>query len=97
MKPKRYAAIVIVTALSSAALPAQDGMPANKEAHRDLMPRHAMLQEMQARQDAEIDQLLAVMNAASGEKKVDAIAAVVTKLVEQRKAMHAKMAALLDR
>ncbi|CAN5751319.1 hypothetical protein BH09VER1_BH09VER1_12160 [soil metagenome] len=97
IKAKRFAIIAIVAALSAAALPAQEEMPANKEAHRELMPMHVMMEEMQARQDAEIDKLLAKMNAATGEKKVDAIAAVVTKLVEQRKIMHAKMAAMLDR
>jgi hypothetical protein len=39
-------------------------------------------------QDAELDKLVTEMNSASADKKVDAIAAVLTKLVEQRKAMH---------
>ena len=47
--------------------------------------------EMKA-QDAELDKLVAAMNSATGEQKVNAIAAVVSKLVEQRKAMHAEMA-----
>lgn len=47
--------------------------------------------EMKA-QNAEVDKLVAAMNSATGEKKVDAIAAVVSKLVEQRKAMEGKMA-----
>ena len=42
-------------------------------------------------QDAELDKLVAEMNSASADKKLDAIAAVVTKLVEQRKAMHEQM------
>jgi hypothetical protein len=42
-------------------------------------------------QDAELDKLVASMNSASSDKKLDAIAAVVTKLVEQRKAMHEGM------
>lgn len=42
-------------------------------------------------QDAELDKLVAEMNSAPSDKKVDAIAAVVTKLVEQRKAMHEGM------
>jgi hypothetical protein len=40
---------------------------------------------------AELDKLVADMNSAPPDKKVDAIAAVVTKLVEQRKAMHERM------
>jgi formate dehydrogenase maturation protein FdhE len=42
-------------------------------------------------QDAELDKLVAEMNSASADKKLDAIAAVLTKLVEQRKAMHEQM------
>jgi hypothetical protein len=42
-------------------------------------------------QDAELDKLVADMNSAPSDKKSDAIAAVVTKLVEQRKAMHEGM------
>jgi hypothetical protein len=42
-------------------------------------------------QDAELDKLVAEMNSAPADKKLDAVAAVVTKLVEQRKAMHEHM------
>ena len=42
-------------------------------------------------QEAELDKLVEDMNNASSDNKVDAIAAVVTKLVEQRKAMHEGM------
>jgi hypothetical protein len=42
-------------------------------------------------QDAELDKLVASVNSASSDKKLDAIAAVVAKLVEQRKAMHEGM------
>ena len=42
-------------------------------------------------QEAELDKLVTDMNSAPSDKKVDAIAAVVTKLVEQRKAMHERM------
>jgi ABC-type glycerol-3-phosphate transport system substrate-binding protein len=39
-------------------------------------------------QDAELDKLINEMNTAAPDKKVDAVAAVLTKLVEQRKAMR---------
>jgi hypothetical protein len=39
-------------------------------------------------QDAEIDKLMAEMNSAPADKKLDAVIAVLTKLVEQRKAMQ---------
>ena len=42
-------------------------------------------------QEAELDKLVADMNSAPSDKKVDAIAAVVTKLVEQHKAVHERM------
>jgi ABC-type glycerol-3-phosphate transport system substrate-binding protein len=38
-----------------------------------------------------LDELIAKMNAATGELKVDQIAAVLTELVAQQKAMHARM------
>ena len=42
-------------------------------------------------QEAELDKLVADMNSAPSDKKVDAIAAVFTKLVEQHKAIHEQM------
>ena len=42
-------------------------------------------------QDAELDKLVAEMNSAPADKKLDAVATVLTKLVEQRKAMHEHM------
>jgi hypothetical protein len=42
-------------------------------------------------QEAELDKLVADMNSAPSDKKIDAIAAAVTKLVEQHKAMHERM------
>jgi hypothetical protein len=51
----------------------------------------AMRQQMAAdikAQDAELEQLVTQMNSASADQKVDAIAAVVNKLVEDRLALH---------
>ena len=47
-------------------------------------------------QDAELDKLVAEMNSSSADKKLDAVAAVVTKLVEQRKAMHEQMQKMMS-
>ena len=47
-------------------------------------------------QDAELDKLVAEMNSASADKKLDAVAAVVAKLVEQRKAMHEQMQKMMS-
>jgi len=49
-----------------------------------------MMAEMQARQQ-KLDDLVAKMNAATGAEKVDAIAAVVNELVEQRGQMRSHM------
>ncbi len=57
----------------------------------------AMRQSMHAEQvsaDAKLNDLVAKMNAASGEKKVDALAAVVSEMVAQRQARHEKMATM---
>ena len=47
-------------------------------------------------QDAELDKLIEQMNSAAPEKKLEAMAAVVTKLVEQRKAMHEQMQKMMS-
>lgn len=55
------------------------------------------MMEIQKAQDAEIDKLVATMNSATGDQRIDAIVAVINKLVEQRRTMHAEMAAHLDK
>ena len=46
--------------------------------------------------DARLDELVAKMNAAQGQAKVDAIAEVVTALVQQHQAMHGNMSAKMS-
>jgi|SRR5262245_59495789 len=48
--------------------------------------RRAMMEQIQER-NKKLDDLVAKMNAAKGEAKVDAIAAVINEMMEQRKAM----------
>ena len=48
-------------------------------------------------QDAELDKLIDEMNSASADKKLDAVAAVLTKLVAQRKAMHEQMQKMMKK
>jgi uncharacterized protein HemX len=52
--------------------------------------KQKMMTEMKT-QDAELTAQVAEMNSAPADKKVDLIAAVVTRIVEQRTAMHARM------
>jgi hypothetical protein len=47
-------------------------------------------------QDAELDKLVAEMTSASTDNKLEAIAAVLIKLVEQRKAMHEQMQKMMS-
>jgi hypothetical protein len=54
-----------------------------------------MMSEMKAA-DAKLDSLVQAMNAAEGAKKTDAIAAVVTALVDERRSMHSSMAAMMN-
>lgn len=66
------------------AKPLQPGM-------QDMMKMHErMMAEMKAA-DSKLDALLKDMNAATGDAKVKAMAAVVDELVQQHKAMHGRM------
>jgi hypothetical protein len=57
----------------------------------DMMKMHEqMMAEMKAG-DAKFDALVKDMNAAAGDAKVNAMAAVVNELVRQHKAMHERM------
>lgn len=99
---KRIIALVTGIALTifATALLAQDPgttPDAAMQRHREMMPLHVKMMEEQKAQDAEIDRLVAEMKSTGGEKRVDAIVAVLVKLIEQRKAMHAEMATHLDK
>jgi hypothetical protein len=59
---------------------------AGAQAQAPAGPQQPMLEQMRARRE-KLDGLVAKMNAATGEAKVDAIAAVVTELVAQHNAM----------
>ena len=58
------------------------------EKSKDWQAKHEkMMAEMKA-MDARLDENLAVMNAAKGDQKVEAMAAVINELVSQRKEMR---------
>ncbi len=52
--------------------------------------RHAMMAEMKA-QDAELTALVAKLKTAPSDQKLDLLTTIVTRLVEQRAAMNARM------
>ena len=77
--------ILTACALLSAASLAQDPGFMQKldgQKHRELMPVHARMMELQKKHDAELKPLLKTMNTADGEKRVDAMIAVIKRLVE---------------
>ena len=76
---KRLAVAVALACMSGSSAGAEE--PEAPE--RPARPRLEQMRENQRK----LDELVAKMNAATGEAKVDAIAAVVTELVAQRKAM----------
>ena len=90
MKTKTILAILVAAALPSAVLFAQG----EQGKMGDMSEMHQKMEAEMKAQDAELDKLVSEMNTATGEKKADAMAAVLSKIVEQRKAMHGNMAGM---
>src|SRR5664279_2066453 len=66
------------------------------ESQQAMLQRHqAMMADLKA-QDAELTAQVAKMNSAPADKKLDLMAAIVTRLVEQRTAMNARMGMMHD-
>lgn len=62
-------------------------------------PRHgdrAMMMKMMEASEVRLDQLVQTMNGASGQKKVDAMAAVINEMVAHRKMMRGHMRQMMD-
>jgi hypothetical protein len=101
MKLTHLVSIIIAATLPASALLAQEehGKMGDmmKGDHAQMAEMHQKMDAEMKAENAELDKLVAAMNSATGEKKVDAIAAVVSKLVEQRKAMHEKRAAMHEK
>ena len=69
----------------------QTAKPATQSSMGDMMKMHEkMMTEMHAA-DGRLDALVKTMNAAAGDAKTNAIAAVVSELVAQHKQMHTHM------
>lgn len=58
---------------------------------KKAMAEHEQMMSRIKAADAELEKLVARMNAAEGNEKVDAIAAVVNAMVEQRRSLRAQM------
>jgi hypothetical protein len=93
------AAVLLMSGFQTAGVPAQANQGQQHEhqapaagAQPDMPGMHArMMADMKAA-DQRLDALVAKMNSASGQAKVDAVAAVVNELVTQRTAMQEMMA-----
>ena len=105
MKTKHAFATLIVASLPLTTIFAED--PGKTETTDQKQQQSSDMMEMKdmgkgpmmsnwKEQDSELDKLVAEMNSAPAEKKLDAVAAFLTKLVEQRKAMHEQMQKMMS-
>jgi len=90
-----YASGAVHAQPSPAAQGAQQGQPAGRGRMGMMGDRQAMMANMQA-QAKKLDDLVAAMNAAGDADKANRVAAVVTELVAQHKAMHARMMTMME-
>ena len=107
MKTTHLLATFIAATLPLAAIIAEDSSKTEttdqkQEQKSDMMGMKGMMGKGEMisnwkEQDAELDKLVTEMNSAPVDKKLDAVAAVLTKLVEQRKAMHEQMQKMMSR
>ena len=75
------------------------GMNGGMKGMGGMMQMQANMKAMQAdmkAMDDELDALVVKMNQASGSEKTDAMAAVITKMAQQRKMTNQKMAAMQE-
>ena len=81
-----------VIATRSITSPAQHGAAIDPQAHDKAMVemRQKMMTKMHAA-DAELDRVVADMNAATGDAKVAAMAGLLTRMVQQQKTMREEM------
>ncbi len=70
------------------------GMMDGKMSEDAMMAHHKEMMAKMAAADARLDELVKTMNAATGSKKTNAVAAVINELVAQRKQMRADMMAM---
>jgi hypothetical protein len=106
MKTTHLLATIVVGTLPLTAIIAEDSSKTEttdqqQEQSTDMSGMKGMMGKGQMMskwkdQDAELDKLIDEMNSASADKKLDAVAAVLTKLVEQRKAMHEQMQKMMS-
>jgi len=95
------ATLIVAATLPLTTIPAQDTVQTEttdqkQEESSETMGMKGKMMSNWKEQDAELDKLVAEMNSAPADRKLDAVAAVLTKLVEQRKAMHEHMQKMMS-
>ena len=100
MKTTHLLATLIAATLPLAAIVAEDSGKTEtgdqmQEQNTGMMAKGQMMANWKE-QDVELDKLVAEMNSAPADKKFDAVAAVLTKLVQQRKSMHEQMQKMMS-
>ena len=69
----------------------QGAAPQSQPNMQDMMKMHEQMMAGMKADDAKLNALLKDMNAAAGDRKVNALAAVVTELARQQMTMHEHM------
>jgi hypothetical protein len=75
-------------------MPGKQAMMDEKMTEESMMAHHKEMMSKMEAMDARLDELVKKMNAATGSKKPDAVAAVINELVAQRKRMREQMIAM---
>jgi hypothetical protein len=91
MKSLRIIGVIIALSLGASAGAAQQSPTPPRNPHRGEAGGGKMSMMMVDSLNHRLDSLVAEMNRTSGDKKVTAMAAVITELVAQRKAMQNRM------
>jgi hypothetical protein len=75
-------------------MPGKPAMTDGKMSEESMMAHHKEMMAKMEAADARLDELVKTMNAATGSKKTNAVAAVINELVAQRKQMRDQMMAM---
>lgn len=100
MRTRVFLVLLFTCLFAATGFTAEKGYDATKKADKsaammekcqEMGKKHEAMQQKMAERDARLQERVEAMNAATGEEKVDAIAAVINELIEQRQAMHDMM------
>ena len=95
----KHPAVFAVACIAAAflSLPPSASAQQPRDSMRRRMPDSTMMRmtAMHDSADARLDSLVRAMNAATGKRKVDAMAAVITELVDQRRMMREHMRGMM--